>query len=339
MPTNPKVSFVIIGRNEEKHLAACLQSIEQVKHPAEQKEIIFVDNNSTDRSVAIARQFPITVIPLNHQPATPGLARNAGLHAATGEYIHFVDGDMTIDPEWLQAALPAFADQRVAAVVGRLQEVHPNKSLYNRFFDLGWKIAPLGEIDNPGGGGLFRAAVLRRLGGYDDTLFGAEEVDLGYRLRQGQFKTIRIPHLMASHDMDMKSLGHFWRRGVRDGFYEMEMITRYFNWSLPLPQGYIWKMNVQILALLALLAALAYHPNLILAQAAWALPAFFFVKKAHFYYRATGERKACWLAAFFNYFNMFPIAWGESRYLRLKLAAGLKRLLPQPGVRTLRANL
>lgn len=339
MKTNFKVSFVVIGRNEEKHLPACLQSILQVKYPPEQKEIIFVDNNSTDNSEKIARRFPVHVIALKQQPSTPGLARNAGLRAATGEYVHFVDGDMTVAPEWLQAALPAFADSRVAAVVGRLNEVHPHKSLYNRFFDLGWKTAPLGEIENPGGGGLFRTAVLRELGGYDDSLFGAEEIELGYRLRQKKFKTLRIPQLMAWHDMDMQSFRHFWRRGVRDGFYEMEMIKRYFNWSLPLPQDYIWKMNAQLLALLALLVALIYHPNVILAQAAWALPLFFFLKKARYYYHATNEQKFCWIAAFFNYFNMFPIMWGELRYLCHLLAAHVKRLFPKPLARALRFSI
>lgn len=319
MKTFPQVSFVIIGRNEEKHLAACLNALLQINYPARQKEIIFVDNNSTDQSLEIARRFPIKVIALKQHPATPGLARNAGLQAATGDYVHFVDGDMTVDPEWLNAALPAFDDECVAAVVGRLREVHPHKSFYNEFFDLGWKIAPVGEIASPGGGGMFRAAVLRELGGYDDSLFGAEEIDLGYRLRRQNFKIIRVPHLMAHHDMDMKSLGHFWRRGVRDGYYEMVMIRRYFNWSWPLPQDYIFKMNLQMVCFFLLLVQLASHPSLQLGALTLALPALFFFKKARYYYRVTGEHKLSWLASFFNYFNMFPITWGQLRFLRLSL--------------------
>jgi glycosyltransferase involved in cell wall biosynthesis len=320
MKSHPKVSFVIIGRNEEKHLAACISSIQQIDYPQERKEIIFVDNNSTDRSVEIAGRFPIAVIALKEQPSTPGLARNTGLHVATGEYVHFVDGDMTIDPEWLNNALPAFADKSVAAVVGRLQEVHPQKTIYNRFFDLGWRTAPVGEIGEPGGGGMFRAALLRAIGGYDDTLFGAEEIDLGYRLRDFQLKTVRVPHLMARHDMDMKTLGHFWRRGARDGYYEMEMITRYFTWAWPLPQAYIWKMNAQLLAFAALVILLALRPHPALWAAALGAPAFFVLKKARYYYRATGERKMSCVAAFFNYFNMFPLAWGELRFLKTKVS-------------------
>lgn len=320
----PKISFIIIGRNEEKHLAACLESIMRVNYPAAQKEIIFVDNDSTDGSLAVAAKFPIKTIALKQQPSTPGLARNAGLHAASGEFAHFVDGDMTVDEEWLRQALPAFADARVASVVGRLQEINPHKTLYNRFFDIGWRTAPLGEIENPGGGGMFRAALLRELGGYDDSLFGAEEIDIGYRFRQRGFKTVRIPALMVRHDMDMKSFGHFWRRGVRDGFYEMTMITRYFNWSWPLPQEYVLKMNLQTILFLALLTLLVLQPSPALGALAVALPLFFFLKKVWYFYRETGERKACWLAAFFNYLNTFPITYGQLRCLRHKLVSSCR---------------
>ncbi|MCG3121601.1 MAG: hypothetical protein ALAOOOJD_04785 [bacterium] len=336
MKTFPQVSFVIIGRNEEKQLAACINSLLQINYPAAQKEIIFVDNNSTDQSLEIARRFPIKVISLKQQPATPGLARNAGLQAATGDYLHFVDGDMTVDPEWLNAALPAFADERVAAVVGRLREVHPHKSLYNEFFDLGWKTAPVGEISSPGGGGMFRVAVLRELGGYDDSLFGAEEIDLGYRLRRHNCKIIRIPQLMAHHDMDMKSIGHFWRRGVRDGYYEMVMIRRYFNWSWPLPQEYIFKMNLQMVCFFVLLIQLVRHPGLLLGALTVALPALFFLKKAQYYYRVTGEHKMSWLASFFNYFNMLPITWGQLRFCRLSLMSLWQKFFRQPARRFLR---
>jgi glycosyltransferase involved in cell wall biosynthesis len=329
MKTYPKVSFVVIGRNEEKHLAACVEALMRLNYPQEQKEIIFVDNNSTDRSLEIARQFPIKIIALKQQPATPGLARNAGLHAATGDYVHFVDGDMTVDADWLIHALPVFEDERVAVVVGRLQEVNPQNSLYNRFFDLGWKTAALGEIEAPGGGGLFRAAVLREAGGYDDSLFGAEEIDLGYRLRQKNFKIFRLPDCMAHHDIDMKSFGHFWRRGVRDGYYEMAMITRYFNWSWPLPQDYIWKMNAQLIAFIALIILLIRQPHPALWLLAVDLPAFFVFKKAWYYYRLTGEKKMSWLAAFFNYFNMFPIAWGEWRFLRSWMSRKCKNFVTE----------
>jgi hypothetical protein len=134
----------------------------------------------------------------------------------------------------------------------------------------------------------------------------------------------------------MKSLGHFWRRGVRDGYYEMAMIARYFHWSWPLPQEYIWKMNLQIVAFIALLVLLLRHPHPALGAAVFSLPMLFVLKKARYYYRATGERKMSWLAAFFNYFNMFPLAWGELRFCRTKVSRWWKNFSQKPAAWFLR---
>jgi GT2 family glycosyltransferase len=203
---------------------------------------------------------------------------------------------------------------------------------------LGWKLAEIGEIGSPGGGGLFRASVLREAGGYDDSLFGAEEIDLGYRLRHRYFKIIRLPHLMARHDMGMKSFGQFWRRSVRDGYWEMAMILRYFNWSWPPPQDYIWKMNLQLIAFFTLLAMLVCRPHPILGALALGLPAIFLLKKTRHFYRVTGERKMSWLAALFNYLNMFPLAWGQMRFLRERASSRCKNILQKPAWRILRAS-
>jgi glycosyltransferase involved in cell wall biosynthesis len=46
----PKVSVIITTKNEERHIANCLESIKTQTYPCEKIEIIVVDNNSTDRT-------------------------------------------------------------------------------------------------------------------------------------------------------------------------------------------------------------------------------------------------------------------------------------------------
>jgi glycosyltransferase involved in cell wall biosynthesis len=319
------VSVVIIGHNEATHLAESIRSVMAWPYPEELKEIIYVDNHSTDDSPAIARQFPIKVIALKQHPHTPGLARNAGWRAASGEFVQFLDGDMTLAPAWLHAALPSFQDLQVAAVVGRLREAQPGKSFYNRLFDFNWKLAHCGEVDSPGGGGLFRTSALHEVGGYDSSLFGAEEIDLGYRMRRRGFRALRLPQLMAVHDMDMHSFRHFCKRYSRDGYWEMEMICRYWRWALPWPQSYILKMDAQLLSFLALMIALLYAPQPGLAVLMAALPAFFFLKRLWYLVHATGAWKMSGLAAFFNYLQMLPLAWGQWRYVAGKLKGFVRR--------------
>lgn len=315
MMPDPKISFVIIGHNEAAHLAACLQAVLHVQHPADKIEIIYVDNNSTDDSLAIARRFPIQVIALQQEPSTPGLARNAGLAAAHGSFVQFIDGDMILHPQWLGVALPAFEPHQVAAVVGRLQEQHPHRSLYNRWFDFTWQTAALGEIDAPGGGGLFRVTALREVNGYDETLTAAEETDLGYRLRQQNYKIFRLPAPMAEHDMHMHSFRHFWKRGQRDGYWMMEIARQYFDGTWPPPQPDLFKMDVQLLVFIALLMTLAKFPHPALAALALVLPAIFLFKKWWYYQRLSGNKGLSLLAVGFTYLTLLPVAWGQVQWL------------------------
>lgn len=310
----PKISFVIIGHNEGAHLAEAIQAVLRSQHPADKKEIIYVDNNSTDDSLAIARRFPVQVIALTQQSATPGLARNAGLAAATGSFVQFIDGDMILHPQWIAAALPSFATHNVAAVVGRLREQHPESSLYNRWFDFVWKTATVGEAEAPGGGGFFRVSALREVNGYDKTMSAAEETDMGYRLRRRNYKIFRLAAPMAQHDMHMHSFRHFWKRGVRDGYWMMEIVRKYFDGTWPPPQPDLFKMDVQLLAFVALFAAFAKSLHPALAIATLVLPAFFFFKKWWHYQRLSGEKSMSLLAAGFTYLTLLPVAWGQMQW-------------------------
>lgn len=69
----------------------------------EGKEIILVDDGSTDASPQIcdryAEQYPDLIRVIHQENAGLGMARNAGVHACCGEYILFMDSDDTIEPE------------------------------------------------------------------------------------------------------------------------------------------------------------------------------------------------------------------------------------------------
>ncbi len=81
---HPVVSVVIPARNEEKWIAACLEFVLRDSYP--HKEIIVIDDASTDSTAEILRRFPVTVIK-NEKPAGPGSARNIGVRKARGEII------------------------------------------------------------------------------------------------------------------------------------------------------------------------------------------------------------------------------------------------------------
>jgi glycosyltransferase involved in cell wall biosynthesis len=98
---NPRVrvSIVIPAYNEEFHLRACLQAIaEQTVQPY---EVIVVDNNSTDATVAVATSYPfVRVVSATRQGIV--YARNAGFDAATGDVIGRIDADIILPSHWVE---------------------------------------------------------------------------------------------------------------------------------------------------------------------------------------------------------------------------------------------
>lgn len=89
-----KTSIIIPVYNTEMYLDDCIQSV--INQTQTEIELILVDDGSTDRSGMIidryAKKYPfIRVIHQNNQKQ--GAARNAGLKAARGEYIYFIDSD------------------------------------------------------------------------------------------------------------------------------------------------------------------------------------------------------------------------------------------------------
>ena len=99
----PNVSLIIPVYNVEQYLPKCLESI--AAQTLKGFEVILVDDGSTDHSLEIlrgfARRFPNTCV-IHQENGGVSKARNAGIQAARGEYIAFMDSDDYIAPLYLQ---------------------------------------------------------------------------------------------------------------------------------------------------------------------------------------------------------------------------------------------
>ena len=112
---DPLVSIIIPCHNASPWLTATLKSALAQTWP--EKEIILVDDGSTDGSLAIARSYEPRGVRVHTQPNRgASAARNAGLREARGEYIQFLDADDLLAPDkiTLQMALAEAAGPDVA---------------------------------------------------------------------------------------------------------------------------------------------------------------------------------------------------------------------------------
>lgn len=107
------VSVVIPAYNEEEFIKNCLISLTNQIVPA--NEIIVVDNNSTDKTATIVKNFKnIKLIREKKQGIT--YARNRGFNEATGDIIARCDGDTVLPPDWIKKIKANFANGDIDAL-------------------------------------------------------------------------------------------------------------------------------------------------------------------------------------------------------------------------------
>jgi len=114
MKSKPIISFIIPCFNFSHFLSEAIQSCLQVQIP--QKEIIIVDDGSTDNTSAIAQSFPEAVYYYQENKGLPA-ARNSGLALASGEYICFLDADDWLIPENMLTSLHLLMSNPQAAMI------------------------------------------------------------------------------------------------------------------------------------------------------------------------------------------------------------------------------
>ncbi|MDD9303629.1 MAG: glycosyltransferase [Desulfobacter sp.] len=112
-----KISIIIRTKNEERWISSCLKGVFSQSY--KDFEVILVDNESTDSTLAKVEQFPVEKIE-HCTEYLPGKSLNIGIARAQGEYIVCLSGHcIPTNAQWLENLLKGFEDDKVAGVYGR----------------------------------------------------------------------------------------------------------------------------------------------------------------------------------------------------------------------------
>jgi glycosyltransferase involved in cell wall biosynthesis len=196
-----KISVVVPAFNEERLLG---ESLAQIKSAAGafvrrgwETELIVCDNNSTDRTAEIARSAGALVVfePVNQISR----ARNRGAAAATGEWLIFVDADSQPNAELLTEVAEQMQSGRCLAggSTVRMDEKH----LTAEFFIWLWNCSSRMGRWLAGSFIFVEASAFRKIGGFSDKMFAAEELDLSKRLKQLARETGREIVILHRHPL------------------------------------------------------------------------------------------------------------------------------------------
>ncbi len=231
--TGPSVSVVICAFSDERWeaLRAAVASVQAQTRPAHQL-IVAVDHNAGLLERARATWADDAVVLVENVEAR-GLsgARNAGIAAADGDLVAFLDDDAAADPEWLERLVPVFDDAAVVSAGGSLSPnwVQPRPGWFPREFD--WVIGcsytgmptVTADVRNAIGANMaFRRAELESVDGFHSGIgrdrglpMGCEETEVSIRLRQ-TLPGARIVYEPAAHVRHLVTPG----RGTWRYFFE-----------------------------------------------------------------------------------------------------------------------
>ncbi len=183
MTESPFVSVVVPARNAEATIGECLDSLTRLDYDGDRREIVVVDNDSTDRTAEIARGYPVRCLFESERGVSA--ARNRGIEAARGEIVAFTDADCVVTKRWLRALVREFDSPDVWGAAGEIV-AYPPRTPAERYlarYKGRWQ-EPALEARRPfavTSNAAFRRETFDRLGLFDTRLVKAQDKDFGWR--------------------------------------------------------------------------------------------------------------------------------------------------------------
>jgi glycosyltransferase involved in cell wall biosynthesis len=235
--THPHISVII---PTYRHAAYVLQTLESVFAQTFQDfEVIVVNDGSPDDTAEVLRPLAATgrIRYFEQENAGQASARNRGINEARGEYIALVDDDDLWPPDKLEWQMSAFQNNpgavlvygyaaRVGGSAMHSPPIHlaPSGNVLDHFVGGTWISSP--------GQTLIHAGTLKKIGGFDPRVWGADDWDLYIRLAQaGKFQFIN--RCALKYRVHAGNASRNWWRMYRNS---RKVVLKNFRFSLkPVP--------------------------------------------------------------------------------------------------------
>ncbi len=212
----PKVSIIVASMNNEETIEDCLKALLDQNYPADHIEIILMDGCSKDKTVEIAKKYPVKIweIRLNC-PAAYNYAQKIASHPIMG----FVDSDAKVEKDWLRKIVPRLDEPNVAGVSGSIDTWNMDnpwarsigyelKTRYRRIGKYTGRIATMNL--------LLKKAVIEEVGGWAEDMPSQYDTEFGYRLAAKGYKIAYEPSAVCYH-FNRPTLKAFYRQQLQYG--------------------------------------------------------------------------------------------------------------------------
>jgi glycosyltransferase involved in cell wall biosynthesis len=197
----PSVSVIIKAFNEQRHIATAVESALAALADLD-GEVILADGASTDRTIAIAQNYPIRIVRLDDAAdRSCGAGAQLGFQYSRGKFLCLMDGDMRLHAEFPAAAIRYLEEHPEVAGVGGavIDRDLDNLEYVQRVKRFDPDRRP-GVVTRLNGSGLYRRTAIEAAGYLTDrNLHGGEELELAARLQTAGWTLARIPSIAVDH--------------------------------------------------------------------------------------------------------------------------------------------
>lgn len=284
--TNPSVSVLLVGYNEEASVANAIRSLLELNYA--NLEIIVIDDNSEDGMYQEAKPFADKgLVKLYRNGAATGrsgrpTASNMAFRLSSGDYIVSVDADTSFDRDMLFHMIGPFYNARVGGVAGNIKIRNLDASVWTRLqaveYALSiamWKrwLGLMGMgMQVSGAFGAFRREALTSFGGWDPEL--AEDADLTLKIKKVGWHIVFAPEAIAMTNAPetwqiLKGQRFRWDKGgFRTYFRKHVDIMKFwkYDWrnAFELSMEFFFTVFLTFIYAIYLAVMLAFYPKLLI---------------------------------------------------------------------------
>jgi glycosyltransferase involved in cell wall biosynthesis len=227
----PFVSIIVPVYNGARTIEALLSSLLALDYPADRREILIVDNKSSDDTRERVRRYPVKLLEETDIQGSDA-ARNRGIEAAKGEILAFTDADCVVEPSWLKRLLVNHKEPCWGGFAGG-RKAYPPANLIERYCAQGWMFdlsrlrkpffqassigericsqvpvldyrswirLPTGLINAYTANVAYRCIVFEEIGYFDQRMTSGGDYDLAWRLQtQTNWQIAIVPEAIVYH--------------------------------------------------------------------------------------------------------------------------------------------
>jgi cellulose synthase/poly-beta-1,6-N-acetylglucosamine synthase-like glycosyltransferase len=217
-----KVSIVVPARDAAGDIDRLLDALDALEWPPDAKEVIVIDDASTDDTRERIVAHPHVQLVPNKERKGPYASRNIGTGHATGEWVVFTDADCAPRPDWLAKLLAEPIDPDTGAIAGEVialetatptQRFIEKRGFMKHSVTLPHKALPGFSTANVA----IRRDVLWHLGGFREDVLYFGDMELSWRMQiELERRLVFRPDAVVLH-RHRRTVGALWRQAVQHG--------------------------------------------------------------------------------------------------------------------------